>query len=197
MSCTFTFVRHGETYWNTAHKFQGQVNVPLNERGLQQAAESARALAAEPFTLVLSSPLARARRTAEIIAQGHAAPIRDENLLVEQSYGIYEGESTRLFLQDPSCPMYFYFRDATRYRAPIGGESFAQLAERARRLVREVLEPAAGEQESVLVAGHAAIFCALFLVLEDAPLERFWEYKLPNAGYAKYRCDGPGQWRRI
>ena len=86
-------VRHGETEWNRTGRYQGQMDIPLNEHGLQQAAAVATAIAGEPsWDAIVSSPLSRARKTAEAIAQ--AIGIDEITLdadLKERNYGEAEG----------------------------------------------------------------------------------------------------------
>ena len=84
---TLLLTRHGETDWNAQHRWQGQSDPPLNERGREQA----RALAAEldGFDVVYASDLARARETAEIVAQGRE--VRVDERLRERRFGRWEG----------------------------------------------------------------------------------------------------------
>lgn len=88
---TFLFVRHGETDWNRAGRFQGSRDIPLNEEGRRQAAELARSWK-NGGDLLYSSPLVRASETARILAQGTGLPWRGTDpRLVERSYGQAEG----------------------------------------------------------------------------------------------------------
>ncbi|MDF2906169.1 MAG: hypothetical protein K0R34_1490 [Herbinix sp.] len=62
-------IRHGETDWNRQGRFQGREDIPLNENGIMQAKQCGTALTEEQFRAVITSPLSRARRTGEIIAE--------------------------------------------------------------------------------------------------------------------------------
>lgn len=76
-------IRHGETDWNKEKRIQGREDIPLNETGILQAKNCGKALEGSEFAAIISSPLARARRTAEIIKE--AVPIKelviDEDLI--------------------------------------------------------------------------------------------------------------------
>jgi len=88
---TFGFIRHGNTDWNIAKRVQGQTDVPLNETGRRQAEALADRLASEPWDALISSDLARARETADIINRPFGHPIRMDTRLREQGYGRLEG----------------------------------------------------------------------------------------------------------
>jgi glucosyl-3-phosphoglycerate phosphatase len=86
--------RHGNTDWNATHRVQGQTDVPLNELGLRQAADSAVRLAARNPTLLLSSDLGRAARTADALADiTGLRPERDRRLR-ERAFGLWETLTT-------------------------------------------------------------------------------------------------------
>lgn len=92
MDTSLALVRHGQTDWNLAGRLQGQTDIPLNETGREQAREVGRKLIGQDFSLILASPLARARETAVLIAQqigaatGNAVPE-----LIERGFGPLEG----------------------------------------------------------------------------------------------------------
>lgn len=87
--------RHGETDHNVAGRVQGRVDVPLNATGTAQAVQAARTLAALRPSRIVSSPLARARATAQVLAEelggGMAVPVDVVEDLVERSFGAWEG----------------------------------------------------------------------------------------------------------
>ncbi len=84
-------VRHGETDWNNDGRFQGHVNIPLNEKGKIQAQEAYERLKAINFDLIYSSDLERAAETARIINAYREIPIRYDQRLRERDAGKYSG----------------------------------------------------------------------------------------------------------
>lgn len=93
---TILLVRHGETEWNRARRYQGWLDSPLTERGVTQAHALGRALASLPDAVaapLIASPIGRARRTAEIIQSylRAAPPVRFDDRLREISLGSWEG----------------------------------------------------------------------------------------------------------
>jgi uncharacterized phosphatase len=91
-STTICLVRHGETEWNFTHRYQGWADIPLNETGIGQAALVAQAIATEQWDAIVASPLSRAMRTAQAIADASGfAEIGQDPDLRERGYGEAEG----------------------------------------------------------------------------------------------------------
>ncbi|MBI5305323.1 MAG: histidine phosphatase family protein [Chloroflexi bacterium] len=90
-------IRHGETDWNTEGRVQGAVDIALNARGIAQAHHLAARLAGESFDALYTSPLARARTTAEIIAQKLGHPPVSDARLEEKHLGELEGLTIQEF----------------------------------------------------------------------------------------------------
>jgi probable phosphoglycerate mutase len=89
---TLALIRHGQTKWNRELRLQGSSDIPLNDTGRQQAREAVELLASSEWDAIVSSPLSRARETAQIIADGlgiELGPAYD--LLIERDYGQGEG----------------------------------------------------------------------------------------------------------
>ena len=84
-------VRHGETDWNREHKVQGRTDIPLNDYGRRLARETAEGMKDIPIDLCFTSPLLRAKETAQIILEGRNVPLCDEERIQEISFGRYEG----------------------------------------------------------------------------------------------------------
>jgi len=121
--------RHGETAWTVTGQHTGRTDLPLTERGEQNARTLAERLNAIPFAKVFTSPLRRAMQTCELAGFGPVAEIDPD--LVEWDYGAYEGRRTVDILRER--PDWQLFRDGCP-----GGESPSQIAARADRVVTRV-----------------------------------------------------------
>jgi probable phosphoglycerate mutase len=119
-------VRHGATEWSENGRHTGRTDLPLVEKGRQQARELSRLLSGRSFVTVLTSPLQRARETCRIA--GFEAQAEICNDLVEWDYGAYEGLTTAEIRA--RCPGWTIW-DA----APPEGETLAQVAARAERVI--------------------------------------------------------------
>ena len=141
-------VRHGETEWSRSGQHTGITDLPLTEDGEAQARSVVERLAGREFALVLSSPMQRARRTAELAGYGQRAePDAD---LRERDYGDYEGLTTKEIRRDR--PGWDVWRDDIP-----GGETLAELGARADR----VIERALAAQGDTLVFAHSHLLRTL------------------------------------
>jgi broad specificity phosphatase PhoE len=151
-------VRHGETEWTRTRQHTGRTDLPLDEEGREQARPVGKALRERTFGLVLTSPLRRARETAELAGFGAAAEMRDD--LAEWDYGEYEGRTTKEIRAER--PDWSLWRDG----AP-GGESPADVGRRADRVIEEIR--AAGVDTLVFGHGHQLrVLAARWLGLDAA-----------------------------
>jgi broad specificity phosphatase PhoE len=91
-SRAFLFVRHGATDWNRDGRIQGRTDNPINDEGIAQAFAIARRLGRFQIDQVVTSPLVRAVKTAEIIAASSATPVAIDNDLIAFDYGYLEGQ---------------------------------------------------------------------------------------------------------
>lgn len=85
--------RHGQTDWNVLRKIQGKTDIELNEIGIRQAQEAREKLLDYDIDLIIASPLKRAKKTAEIIAEGKNIPMIIDEALSERSFGKNEGKT--------------------------------------------------------------------------------------------------------
>ena len=126
------FIRHGETDWNRARRFQGCIDIALNATGLEQARHTADRLQDHRLAAVYSSHLGRARETARPIAEALGLAVAIEPELRERSYGAFEGQThDELLRNHPEA--YQRWRDRVPdYELPGGGESLVALRARVR-----------------------------------------------------------------
>ncbi len=160
MATSLLFVRHGETTWNVAKRWQGQADTPLTADGEAQARAVAALLAGaaeRPWTRLVSSDLQRARRTAEAIGAALGLPVEDEPRFRERDVRDWSGLThPEVEARDPEAYRAFKRGDPTLRMG--GGESTLDLRERALAVVREL--HAAGEAH-VIVVTHLGLIRSL------------------------------------
>jgi broad specificity phosphatase PhoE len=119
-------IRHGETEWSRTGRHTGRTDIPLTDVGRQEALATARTLVGWQIDHVYSSPLLRARETAELVApRGHVVL---DDTLVEWDYGSYEGETTpQIRTRVPDWSIWTH--------EIVGGETVTEVGERADRFI--------------------------------------------------------------
>jgi probable phosphoglycerate mutase len=151
-------VRHGETEWSRAGKHTGRTDIPLTERGRQEAETVGLELRGRRFALVLTSPLSRAAETCRLAGLGELAQQRKE--LMEWDYGAFEGRKTIDIRKER--PGWTLWRDGVPE-----GETIAQVQARVDRVIAE-LRSVAGDA-AVFAHGHLLrVLAARWLGLEPA-----------------------------
>ena len=139
----FYLARHGETAWSLSGQHTGLTDLPLTEHGERNARQLGERLRGLKFARVFTSPLQRARKTCELSGFGKVAETDPD--LLEWNYGEYEGlRSAEIHAR---CPGWLIFRDGCP-----GGESPAQVADRADRVIKRVR--AVGDDVLVFSSGH-------------------------------------------
>jgi len=172
--------RHGQTVWNRRDVVCGRTDIPLTEKGLQQARELAEQVADTPVDLILASPLQRAQQTAQAVAERIHVPIVTEPLLLEQNFGDYE--EVGRFDEE-----YMAYRKDFFRRFPGGGESIAMVTTRAYALI-DKLRTQYGDR-CVLLVSHGA-FCRCFRTyFEDVPNETFYQWRMGNCELMEYELN--------
>jgi broad specificity phosphatase PhoE len=143
----FWFLRHGETDWNAQDLSQGDIDIPLNAKGREQALSAAALVRGHGIATIVSSSLSRALDTAQAVSDAIGVPVQSDDGLREVKFGEQEGK-----------PMGDWYDDwiAGTY-TPEGAEPFAVLRERAVAAVNRALQKPA----PVLVVAHGALFRSL------------------------------------
>ena len=149
-------IRHGETEWSLSGAHTSRTDIPLTERGKERAAKIHDYLAQRKFSLVLTSPLQRARETCRIAGYADVAQI-EENLR-EWDYGIYEGRTTADIRKDQP--------DWSIWDSPVPeGEPVEHVAARAQKVIDRALQ--AGGDVALFAHAHILrILAAIWLGLE-------------------------------
>jgi uncharacterized phosphatase len=142
-------IRHGETDWNRQGRFQGREDIPLNENGERQAMSCGDALSAEHFQAVITSPLSRARRTGEIIAE----QLGIHHLIIEE--GITERDFSKVSGMTPQEREAFYASGEKDDKEP-----WEKLSERMFNTLRRYAEQFP-EGNIIMVSHGASINCVL------------------------------------
>lgn len=169
-------IRHGETDWNKERKLQGQVDIPLNAFGRHLAEETAPALKDIPFSAVYTSPLSRAKETAELVMAGRQVPLIEEPRIVEMGFGEYEGLCCNEDGWNIPDPDFRNFFDAPeKYQPPRGGETFRQVSDRLESFLKELLGNQKLRDKTVLLSTHGAALCGILRLIKQNPLERYWD----------------------
>ena len=129
MKRTLLLIRHGQTTWNAENILPGRLpGVRLNDKGRQQVAKLTEALSVLPISAIISSPLERARDTAEIIAQPRGLCVQFEPDLMDTDVGRWAGKNyNELNKNDPEWNAYKHNPTV----APEGVETFPQVQQRA------------------------------------------------------------------
>ncbi|HEB90962.1 MAG TPA: histidine phosphatase family protein [Deltaproteobacteria bacterium] len=154
-------VRHGETSWNAEGRWQGHADPELTPRGRAQADELARALAAEqgsPWTRIIASDLARARQTAEIVADLLSLPLELDPRLRELDVGAWSGLSREEIERIDAETLRAFERGEPTIR-PGGGESRLEIRERTHAFVSDLTKHRAGD--GVILVTHLGVIRAL------------------------------------
>jgi len=194
MTHTFTFLRHGLSLANEAGIVHGQMDFPLSEEGVDQVKALAGYWAEEGrrFKLILSSPLARARRTAEIVGEKLRIPIEFDDRWMERRLGTAEGKAYE------EIELLFANQQHPRSHDPIfeRGESEWDLFLRAAGAVQDLVRRPPGDY---LVVAHGAILAAalrsILGISPPAGRVRPVRISFENTGYSLFLYDSEtGRW---
>jgi probable phosphoglycerate mutase len=168
MAQSVVLARHGETEWSLSGRHTGKTDIPLTEEGRRQAVGLGPRLSAWTFSLVLTSPLQRARETCRLAGFGERAQVRPD--LAEWDYGRYEGLTSKQI--DELRPNWSLWRDG----GP-GGETAADVGRRADRVVAEVRRV----EGDVLIFAHGHVLRVLASRWLGEPPEGGRHYALQTA----------------
>lgn len=161
-------VRHGQSTFNVEGRLPSQLpNVPLTDEGRRQAHQAAVALAGLRLSSIVSSPLERARETAEIIARGWGLPVRDEPRLMDTEMGRWAGRKISEVSKDDPAWAAFVEKPT---EPPEGIEGFHQVRERVVAAIEE-LRADVTVGDDVVVVAHADVIKLIIANYTGVPLD--------------------------
>ncbi len=174
-------VRHGETQWNREKRFQGQIDVPLNEQGRVQAEKAEFFLREIRIDRAVSSPMARPKETAEIILRSHPhVTLELDERLVEIAHGLWEGKLEEEIAAEFGAELAAWKQSPETVQMP-EGENLQQVWQRAIAAWEAIVASAPSDRPStILVVAHDAINKAILCYLAGFGPEQFWVFKQGN-----------------
>jgi broad specificity phosphatase PhoE len=172
-------LRHGQTPMSVQKRYAGRSDVPLTETGVLQAAAAAKRLASAGIGVIVTSPLLRATRTAQEVAEGFR----------ETDFGVWEGLTFVEVRQRWPAEMTAWLADAAV--APPGGESLAEVSARVTEALHRVL--ADREQQTILIVSHVTPIKTLVAAALLAPPAALYRMHLDVAALCEidWYADGP------
>ncbi|HEY6395081.1 MAG TPA: histidine phosphatase family protein [Candidatus Binataceae bacterium] len=176
---TVLLMRHGETAWNRAGRVMGRNQIELDEPGraqVEQAVPFARLIKPD---LVVSSPLLRARQSAEIIANGLNISVAEDPRLSEVQYGRWEGMVFDDLVNDPD---YLHYRRNPLDAPTPGGETMHQVQSRGVEAVMHFV--AANPGKRILFVSHGDIIRTVICHFAGMELGHFRRIRIDNAAFS-------------
>lgn len=175
-------VRHGETEWNRAKTYQGQMDSPLSALGIKQAQAVASALRDEKIDVIYCSDLGRAFHTAQIVSEPHGLVVITDRRLRERHLGVFQGLKNDEMVAK-------YADDVAKYRSGDpdhiipGGESSRQRYERSITCLQDIVAKHPGE--NILIVTHGGVVRGFLEMVLHLPTNVKRRFSLYNAGIAR------------
>jgi broad specificity phosphatase PhoE len=189
-------IRHGETDWNRIHRFQGRSDLPLNQKGREQARALALALKHEPIMAIYSSPLVRAIETARFIKMFHfSTPFFEEEALIEMDLGDFDGMEAKRW-----AAQFRDFRKAWRenpasVKMP-GGESLKDVQTRAIDAIERITK-IYPPGSTLLICGHNFVNLTILCHALEISLNRFRDLQQDTAAISVLYKQGYRLWAEV
>lgn len=185
--CTLVYlIRHGETFWNTEKRLQGQLDSPLTDAGVQQAALLAGKLSSLQFDAVYSSDLGRAQHTTEIItACLNHIPVTFDERIRERNFGFFQGltweEITEKYPEEAAKEL-----SGNPMNCAPGGESKQQLLLRTMSFFEDIALQQTNKK--ILVISHGGILNVWTRHVLRIPLDTPRRFHISNTAINIFEC---------
>ena len=177
-------VRHGQTDWNIARRFQGQSDIPLNKVGQKQAMTLANRLSKQPIDAIYSSDLQRAMETSKVITQMSVCKpeLRSDPRLREINFGDWEGLTYNEIKEKYHDVLVARENDVYK-NAPTNGETLEQLTIRVQSMIDELY--AKHKDQTVLVVAHGGVLQILLCLALKLNPTMYWQFHLSTASLSE------------
>ena len=186
----FIFVRHGETEWNKAGRFQGQSDVSLSEKGFKQAEILAAHFYLDQIYTALAEVSLMKRDTAEAIARTFNIEVQTKKELRELHFGDWEGLTYDEIVGGWPDALANFLRHPDILEVP-NGETFSQVQDRAMAAIMEIAKHHEGE--TVVVTAHGGILRTVLTTVMHIPLRYLWSIRQFNTAVS-IACYDEGWW---
>jgi probable phosphoglycerate mutase len=188
-------VRHGETEWNRQGRFQGQIDVPLNDNGRLQAQKAAVFLKDVMLDFAVSSPMLRPKETAEIILQYHPhVRLELQDGLREISHGLWEGKFETEIEQEFPGQLHRWRTLPAQVQMP-AGENLQQVWQRSLQAWQAIVQTALTKNlQTGIVVAHDATNKTILCQILGLGAENFWNFRQGNGAVSviDYPCGWNG-----
>jgi len=182
-------VRHGETAWNVDTRLQGQLDVPLNARGREQARRAGLALAHDKPDVIYASDLSRAFDTAQAIADAVDMTVQADPGLRERHFGIWQGH-TYAEVEQTWPELSAKWRARLPDFGPEGGETLLGFYERSVAAAARLVSQHPGQ--TVVLVAHGGVLDCLYRAASRIALNAPRTWELPNTGINRLLWTGDG-----
>ncbi len=163
--------RHGQTEWNLHGKLQGHTDIELNKKGIEQAKETTMKIKDEKIDIIITSPLKRAKETAEIINKKFNVLIIEDSRLMERRYGKTEGltksEIKKLKENDPEINEIWNYNKNIHYE---GLEPVRDFCNRVYSFLDDIIKKY--KDKNILLITHGGVSVPIQYYFMKIPLEK-------------------------
>jgi len=183
-----TTIRHGQTAYNVERRYAGTIDVPLNEKGIEDAKNAASRLIDYEFDIVVTSGLRRAFQTAELLVADRNLTIVQNELCNERNYGKMEGLNYIEIEEINPRILYLKLNNDFHSLNPPGGEDFPALRKRAKAFSQFLFQNYTGS--NMLVVSSSAFMQQLHGLFRGFDWTESLRYEIHNLACYTFTFDG-------
>lgn len=167
-------VRHGQTKWNKGRVFRGHKDIPLDEKGIEQAGQVSEYLKNCEVKNIFSSPLLRAKKTAEIISNKLGVEINIDDKFIDLNFGKWEGHEIDWVTNNDPYNYSLYKNEPEKASFP-DGETLNQCLERVYKRFYNLVEE---YEDNIIIVTHRVIIKMILIGILGLSLNTFWQLQI-------------------